>query len=148
MNNRKTRSAAYQQLFHERIVASELLESFAEDDGVYKRLNPFAYNDDIAELEEELKKEFWRIVETELTERQRDVIKLSCQGLTQIEIAKELNVNQSSVTKSIHGNTCYSTGKLSYGGSLKKIKKIVEDDEAIQKILKKINDLREEDWKF
>ena len=73
-------------------------------------------------LEDELKEEFWRIADTFLTNRQREVIKHCADGYTQTEIAKLLNVNQSSITKSINGNVDYKNkkGKIIYGGTKKK----------------------------
>ncbi len=75
-------------------------------------------------LKESLKKEFWRIVNTQLTSRQREVITLVCDGYTQTEIAKKLKVNQSSITKSINGNCDYKNKKRVYGGAKRKMKKI------------------------
>lgn len=146
MERRKNRSDSYQYVIVETVCPNEMLESFSNEDGVYKRLNPFSYNDRIAELEDELKKEFWRIVDTLLTDRQKQVIKLYADGYTQMEIAKMLNVNQSSITKSLNGNVDYKNGKKIYGGARKKIRKIIENDERIKEILKKISELRDENW--
>lgn len=146
MNERRPRSQIYQSLFAERLVASEFLESFSNDEGIYKRLAPFDYNDQIADLEEQLRKEFWRIVE-ELTPRQRQVLRLYADGYTQMEIAKVLGINQSSCVKSMRGNCQYSNeGKISYGGSFRKLKKVIETDERIIDILQKIAALRDESW--
>ena len=93
-----------------------------------------------------MKKEFWRIVDTLLTDRQKQVIRLYADGYTQMEIAKQLNVNQSSITKSMHGNVDYSNNGRIYGGSHKKLKKIIEEDEKIKEILRKISELRDENW--
>ena len=122
---RANRSNAYQHLFGEISVAMEMLESFNEDASIHKRLNPHAYNEAVAELEEQLRKEFWRLVDDNLTARQKQVIELiSIQKLTQQEAAKILGVNQSSITKSLHGNVDYSKKdknnkkkKVVYGGS-------------------------------
>lgn len=146
MEKRPNRSDRYQVLFAETVCPNEMLESFSNEEGVYKRLNPFNYNDDIAELEEELKKEFWRIVDTMLTNRQRQVIRLYADGYTQMEIARILNVNQSSITKSINGNVDYKNKRKIYGGAKRKIHKIIENDERIKEILRKISDLRDENW--
>lgn len=145
---KRCRSDSYQPLFCEVIVAAEMLESYANEDSVYKRLNPFSYNEDIAVLEDELKKEFWRIVDTLLTERQRQVIRLYADGYTQMEIARMLGVNQSSVTKNLNGNCSYTIDGpiVCYGGSKKKLKKIIEEDEKIKDILRKIAELRDESW--
>ena len=146
MEKRRNRSDHYQYLIVETVCPSEMLESFSNEDGVYKRLNPFSYNDRIAELEDELKKEFWRIVDTLLTDRQKQVIKLYADGYTQMEIAKMLNVNQSSITKSLNGNVDYKNKRKVYGGAKKKLHKIIENDDRIKEILRKISDLRDENW--
>jgi DNA-binding CsgD family transcriptional regulator len=143
---RATRSAAYQSLFCESSFPIELLESFSNEDSLYKKLNPFDYNENILLLEEQLRDEFWRLVNTQLTPRQREIIHLLSQGKTQCEVAKELNINQSSITKSINGNVDYKKGKIVYGGSKSRIRKLIEEDERIQSILQKIYDLRNESW--
>ncbi len=111
----KNRSEFYQSSILEISFPHELLDIFSDTDSVYKKLNPFSYNDDIAELEEQLKKELWRIIEDNLTERQKEVVKLYASGKTQIEIAKILGVNQSSITKCVSGDTLIYTSN----GSIK-----------------------------
>jgi len=146
---RPTRSDKYQYILLEQACSHDMLEGFCNDDSIYKKLNPFAYDEKVMELEDQLKKEFWRIVDSLLTPRQKEVIRLYSQGYTQMEIAKMLNVNQSSITKSLNGNVDYKNGKNSkkvYGGIKKKVLKIMEDDEKIKKILKQISDLREETY--
>ncbi len=123
-----------------------MMESFSNDDSIYSRLNPFDYNEDLLDLEDELKKEFWRIVDDLLTPRQKAVLKLASEGLTQMEIAKKLKVNQSSITKSLNGNVDYKNGKKVYGGSKKKILKIIENDEKIKLILNKMQEIRSSKW--
>lgn len=145
MNKRPNRSDKYQALFAEVMFSNEMMSIFTNEDSMEKKLNPFTYNEEILELEDQLKKEFWRIVET-LTDRQKQVIKLYAQGLTQMEIAKKLNVNQSSITKSINGNVDYKNSKRCYGGSSRKLKKLIDDDSKIQTILKKIKEIRENEW--
>jgi DNA-binding CsgD family transcriptional regulator len=154
MNKRQVRSSGYQWIIVETVYPTEMLEAFSNQDSIYKRLNPFDYNDEVMQLEEQLKKEFWRVVEDLLTPRQKQVIRLCADGYTQQEIAKTLNVNQSSITKSLNGNKCYDINKLDngkkgntvYGGCKKKLRKIIEQDEKIQVILKKIAELRDEEW--
>jgi len=123
-----------------------MLENFNNYDSISYRLNPFQYNEELLDLEDELKIEFWRIVNTLLTTRQKEVIKLAASGLTQTEIAKKLNVNQSSITKSLNGNVDYKGEKKVYGGSKRKILKIIENDEKIKDILKRMSELREKRW--
>lgn len=123
-----------------------MLESFCNEDSISARLNPFEYNESLIELEDQLKKEFWRVVDTLLTPRQREVIRLYADGYTQMEIAKMLNVNQSSITKSLNGNVDYKNGKKIYGGARKKIRKIIENDDKIKQILSEMQACREEKW--
>lgn len=146
MERRKNRSDAYQWILLETVCSHEMLESFGNEDSISARLNPYAYDENLMELEEKLKKEFWRVVDTLLTPRQREVIRLYADGYTQMEIAKMLNVNQSSITKSLNGNVDYKNGKKIYGGARKKIRKIIENDEKIKEILAQMKDLREEKW--
>jgi len=144
--NRNPRSSSYQYLILETVCSNDMMEAFCNEDGIYNRLNPFAYSEDVIDLEDQLKVEFWRIVETLLTKRQKEVIQLYSDGYTQMEIAKILNVNQSSITKSLNGNVDYKSGRKIYGGTKKKIKKIIENDERIKIILKKIMEVRELKW--
>lgn len=146
MNKRQNRSDRYQWVLLETACSNEMLESFCNEDSISARLNPFEYNEGLMELEDELKKEFWRVVDTLLTPRQREVIRLYADGYTQMEIAKMLNVNQSSITKSLNGNVDYKNGKKIYGGARKKIRKIIENDDKIKDILQKMAETRDEKW--
>jgi len=141
-SRRANRSDKYQHLLLETACSNEMMESFSTDESIYKRLNPFDYNEEILKLEDKLKDEFWRIVE-QLTPRQREVIKLTCKDFTQMHIAKLLNVNQSSITKSLHGNVDYQNGKKSYGGAIRRMIKITETDPVIQEIIAQINEIRD-----
>ena len=146
MVKRQNRSDRYQWVLLETVCSNDMMEACCNEDSISARLNPFEYNEDLIELEEQLKKEFWRVVDTLLTSRQREVIRLYADGYTQMEIAKMLNVNQSSITKSLNGNVDYKNGKKIYGGAKKKINKIIQSDEKIMEILRRIADVREEKW--
>jgi predicted DNA-binding protein YlxM (UPF0122 family) len=149
---RPNRSDHYQVFFHEFICSSEMMESFCNEDSISARLNPFEYNESLLELEDRLKQEFWRVVDSLLTSRQKEVIHLYADGYTQMEIAKMLKVNQSSITKSINGNVDYKNiidgkgKKTVYGGTKRKLKKIIEMDDKIQEILAQISEIRAEKW--
>lgn len=143
---RKNRSDSYQYILLETVCSNDMMEAFCNEDSIYNRLNPFQYSEDLMNLEEELKKEFWRVVDTLLTPRQKEVIKLYADGYTQMEIAKMLNVNQSSITKSLNGNVDYKNGKKIYGGARKKIRKIIENDDKIKDILKRMDEVRQSRW--
>lgn len=147
MERRKNRSDKYQWVLLETVCSNDMMEAFCNEDSIYNRLTGgFIYDERMLELEDRLKKEFWRVVDTLLTPRQREVIRLYADGYTQMEIAKMLNVNQSSITKSLNGNVDYKNGKKIYGGARKKIRKIIENDEAIKGILTEMAELRENQW--
>ena len=107
-------------------------------------LNDSDYSEDLLDLKAQLMAAFWRIIKTKLTPRQCEVIELYAQGLTQTEIAKRLNVNQSSITKSINGNCDYRNGKKIYGGAKKKLRRIAASDPEIQSILVQMGDIQSE----
>src|SRR3989304_7038134 len=115
MREKSNRSDKYQFVLLECPCSPEMLTEVAEADGIGAQLNPWGYNEELLDLKDQLKKSFWRIVDTQLTSRQKEVIHLYAQGLTQTEIAKKLKVNQSSITKSINGNCDYKSGKRIYG---------------------------------
>jgi len=146
MERRRNRSEKYQWVLLETVCSNDMMEVFSNSDGISYRLNPFQYDEKLIELEEQLKVEFWRVVNTLLTDRQKQVIKLYADGYTQIEIAKMLGVNQSSITKSLNGNVDYKNGKKVYGGAKKKIEKIIQNDQKIKDILNRMNEIREEKW--
>lgn len=137
----KNRSDKYQHLLVETSCSPEMLTEVADSEGIGAQLNPFGYNEEMLDLKDQLKAAFWRLVEEKLTDRQKQVIKLYCDGYTQTEIAKKLNVNQSSITKSINGNCDYKNGRRLYGGSRKKLQKLAENDTEIKVILEKIREI-------
>lgn len=145
---RRNRSDQYQSLYHESSCSHDMLSIFPNDASIHDRLSGgFGYDESILELEDELKDEFWKIVNTLLTDRQKEVIKLYSTGLTQMEVAAQLGVNQSSIAKNLWGNAQYVDNyKRIYGGSSKKIQKLAEASPKIKEILDKINEIRNEKW--
>jgi DNA-binding CsgD family transcriptional regulator len=141
----RNRSDNYQSLFCELCCSPEILNEVANSEGIYSKLNPFGYNEEFFELKEQLRMAFWRIVDKELTKRQKQVIKMTSEGMTQMEIAKKLQVNQSSIAKSISGNVEYLNGgkKRNYGGAKKRIKRAAETDPEVLEILAKLADLQD-----
>ena len=149
VEKRKNRSEKYQHILLETSYSHEMLDHFSNEDSVYAQLNPFdnGYDERILELKEQLLARMWKIIAENLTQRQRKVLEFYAkENMTQMEIAKALNVNQSSVTKSLNGNVDYRKGKKSYGGSKKKIILLAEEDAKVKKILEKIAQLQEEHW--
>jgi DNA-binding CsgD family transcriptional regulator len=119
----------------------ETLTDYSDSRGMPGFLNSDPYCEELLELKDKLHTAFWKLVDSELTVRQREVLHLTAEGLTQTEIAKKLGVNQSSITKSIHGNTDYKKGKRVYGGARKKLVKLITKDAEIQDIFHKISEL-------
>ena len=145
----RNRSESYQWVIVESSCSPEILAELPEQDGLGAHLNPYgtsANSEEIKDLEEQLKAAFWKLVDTHLTKRQKDVLHLMAKGLTQSECALQLNVNQSSIHKSIFGNSDYSNTdscgkkiKRSYGGSRKRLLKLMQEDETIKEIFFKIS---------
>lgn len=142
---KKNRSDRYQNIFAETACSPEMMAEVAESQGLTGKSNLSAYNEKLMDLQDQLRDAFWRIINTQLTQRQREVLKLYADGYTQIEIAKKLKVNQSSITKSINGNCDYRNGKKIYGGAKKKLRRIAAKDSEIQSILKQIADIQDDE---
>lgn len=140
MGKKTNRSNGYQHLFTEQLHSYEMLAEFSESQGLVENYKP-EDKEMLLDLREDLKKEFWRLAKENLTERQFQVIELLAKGYTQIEIAKQLKVNQSSITKSVNGNCDYRNGRKVYGGAKKKLRKLASNDSQIQEIIAKIADI-------
>jgi len=140
MDKTATRSAGYQHVIVELLCSPEILAERSDAQGYSGVINNCAQHEELMDLKDQLIVEFWRLVDTKLTPRQAEVLHLYSEGLTQIEIAKKLGVNQSSITKSINGNCDYKNGKVIYGGSRKKLIKLSKSDPKIREILEKMKD--------
>lgn len=151
MEKRPNLSDKYQSLFYERSCSNDMMESFDNSDSISARLNPFEYNEDLMDLEEQLRVEFWRVVET-LTKRRKQVIKLFADGYTRTEVAKKLKRNQSTTQKNYRGssvvvvNEAGEEEKKFYGGSHKKLRLLIDADEKIQAILREMEAIRASKW--
>jgi hypothetical protein len=118
-----------------------MLSGFDESRSIQATLNPFAYSDRLLDLKEQLSKRLMWIIENKLTKKQKRIIYLYLQGLTQEEISKITGTNQSSIVKSMTGNTVYEGGKKrQYGGSFNKLKRLCNEDSETQEILKEIQE--------
>lgn len=140
MGRKTNRSNGYQHLFAEQPYSNEMMAEFSEAQGLVENYNP-EDREQLLVLREKLRGEFWRLAKENLTERQFQVIELLAKGYTQIEIAKQLNVNQSSITKSVNGNCDYKNGRRIYGGAKKKLRRLADKDPQIQEIITQIADI-------
>lgn len=144
----KNRSDRYQSFYCELLFSNDMMADFSENAGLAASFNDeerAILKEELLDLKEQLRTEFWRLVDEELTERQRSVMKLYAEGYTQCEIARKLSVNQSSITKSLRGNCDYRNGRKVYGGSCRKLQKLAAKDEKIQNIIKRISEIQGDD---
>lgn len=137
------RSNGYQWTIVELPTAPDTLTDFSDLQGLSGRIMSDSTRERIDEIKDQLKIAYWRIISENLTPRQQQVIRLCAAGLTQVDVAKELGVNQSSITKSINGNCDYGNKKKKtvYGGSKKKLVRIAEKDLEVQRLLNELAEL-------
>lgn len=146
-DKKKNRSDRYQSLFAELSYSNDMMSDFSEQEGLVGKSDP-ELKEKYLDCKDRLQVAFWRLVRS-LTPRQQEVIRLYCDNLTQIEIAKKLKVNQSSVTKSLNGNCDYRNGKKIYGGAKKKLKRLAEKDPEVIEILREMTELgSSSDWGY
>jgi len=143
MAQKSNRSNGYQHLFTEQSYSNDMMADFPVSAGLVEKYKP-EDKETLMDLREELTKRRWELAEEHLTERQFEVVKLMSKAFTQIEIAKQLNVNQSSITKSLNGNCDYRNGKKVYGGAKKKLRKVADNDPIMKSILERIAEIHAE----
>ena len=103
-------------------------------------------SDELQDLFGALSERLIFIIDTKLTPRQTQIVRLLfLEQKTQTEVARLLGLCQPSIHKSLLGNLDYRQGGKRYGGALKKIRKLCEVDDDIQRILKQVEELRRED---
>jgi len=137
-DKRPQRSDKYQYLICEILLSSEAWNTFGQ---AQEKNLPLAEEkrEILLDWDAELKVHLMKMIDQCLTERQRDILLMYCSGMTQTEIADKLDINQSSVTKSINGNVDYTNGKHVYGGLKKKFVKIIKRNFDIRPTMKKIH---------
>lgn len=133
--NRPNRSDRYQYLMKETHITPEHWASFQQEE----RDSPET-KEQLAYLHEQLFQRLTLLMRQHLTEKQRQVIALTLEGMTQAEIAKALNKNQSSITKSLHGSQLEHETKK-HGGSFKRLRKVANQDSICQYLQAQIQDL-------
>lgn len=148
-NGKEFKSDEYQYKFYE--IQFEQKDLIKLSNGI--PISP-EYNDKIQEKLDELKilliNRMWQIVEENCTKKQIDVLKLYYkEGMTQVEVAKKLNLTQHTITKSISGNAIYGNGKGKkptkvLGGSIRKLKLILGNDPISNDLLKRMQLIEDE----
>lgn len=127
---RQTRSDKYQYQLLEVSVDVEILDQNEASSAVY--------SEELLDLREKLRLRTRELIVLHCTARQTEVMFLTFDGYTQMEIADILKCNQSSVTKCINGNT---DGNKNYGGAIKKIKRICFEDPDMLEIIRQIDEI-------
>ncbi len=98
--------------------------------------------DELIELRERLMSKVIEIINTKLTSRQSEVIKMIYfEQKTQMEAAYLLNLCQTTVHKILFGNLDYSHGGKRYGGAIRKIRKLTSADEEICEIFRRMDEI-------
>jgi len=137
-DKRVNRSDKYQYIICEILMSAEAWGTFSEAQEKNLPLSE-EKREILLDWDAELKIFLHQMIDECLTERQREVLLMYSNGMTQTEIADKLGVNQSSITKSLNGNTDYQNGKQVYGGLKKKFVKIIKRNFDIRPTMKKIH---------
>lgn len=82
MTKRPTRSDKYQYLLLECSCPHEILATYSNQESIEHALNPFKYDEKVEELMEELRIEFWKVADTQLTQMQKTVLRMRADGYT------------------------------------------------------------------
>lgn len=118
-----------------------LLNNFSTEDSIGAYFNSCAISEEFQQLRQELLTEVMVIIDTALTEKQREVMYMTyVEGKTQNEISNELGKHQTTIHKILQGNIDYNNQKKRYGGALKKIRKLCANSEKIQGILDRMRE--------
>jgi DNA-binding CsgD family transcriptional regulator len=138
-----SRSKLYQHKIVEISFDQSKLNNFPEDSGISSMLADNETDDRIQALREDLLEEIYEIVHGDfLTDHQKKILMMRLVGKTQNEIAEHLGITQSAVHKALHGNIDYKNDKKRYGGIIKKLKKICNNNPNIQYILQEIEKVK------
>lgn len=121
-----------------------VLNNFSTEEGLNAYFNNYASSEEFQNLKRELLSEVMNIIETCLTENQKEIMVMTyVEGKTQNEIAQELGKHQTTIHKQLRGNLDYTNNGKRYGGAIKKIKKLCAKNDKIQEILQQMKDSKE-----
>lgn len=143
-NKAKSKPSTYSN-FIEISIDPTLFNNFSNDQGFSSALGSLATSEEFQTLRNELVRELLIIIETQLTDTQREIVKMTyIEGKTQMEISSILGTHQTAIHKGLCGNLDYSSNRKRYGGALKKIRKLCAKNPKIQEILNRIREKNEE----
>lgn len=126
------------------------MASISETVDLDNQLHSVKYSTRFSELNDQAFARILEIAEKVLTPRQHTVMTMYLEGMTQTEIANKLGCNQSSITKTLNGNCDYknANGTKTYGGSKKKLKKYVLQDNIMKQIMAEMRVCDDLLWKM
>jgi len=134
-NLRIAPSNAYQHVFQEIYFGDD----FAAIVDIFGYSMYESFNDEYQELRKNLLDRVLELANEHLTEKQKQVFDLFLLDLTQQEIAEKLGKTQTTVNKQLVGDIAVNGYYRS--GIFDKLRNISKDDEKIQEILKKIQEI-------
>lgn len=137
-----SKSSSSQYLYREVVVDPTILATVYLGDAKF-HIHEVELKEEFKELQDSLSVAVMEVINTQLTERQREVmIKVYVEQRTQMEVADLLGVCQTTVHKIVSGNIDYSNGGRRYGGALKKIRRLCEGNEEIKEILSRMEEIK------
>jgi predicted transcriptional regulator len=142
---KKNKSDSYQHKIVEISVDPSILSEFPLAESLGSQLNLSKHSERFDELRDSLLNRVLFVINCGLTGRQAQVITLRLEGKTQIQIAEELGIHQTTVHKTLMGNIDYANNKKCYGGAIKKLRKLCNKDVEIQVILEEMESIRAKD---
>lgn len=142
---KRNKSDSYQHKIIEITVDPVVFNDLASDTGLGAQVNLAMHSEEFYDLRQQLIEEITNIIDKHLTKRQAEVIKLRLEGKTQIQIAEQLNIHQTTVHKLLSGNIDYSNGRKRYGGAIKKLQKMCDKNCRVIFLLKRMDDLKTRD---
>jgi predicted transcriptional regulator len=138
-------SLKYQYLLMERTYSPEQWISFEpyivrEAERIFELQKDYEY---LLDCEEELMQEVFTLIFIHGTAFQAQVAKMMYDGLNQVDIAKQLGINQSNIHKAMKGNASFSNRiphkkGVVYGGLKKKLIREVLMSNKIRKLMKEM----------
>lgn len=158
---RKARSREYQWKFRENVYTDDEWKTIAllhpaEQPGIGNW-----FREQLAEYELQLEQLFWKHIDTDLTDRQKEICILLKMAILQNEviaervpelatqqdgaqewIAKKLNVLQCTINTAIRGGFFYEGGVAKrWGGIAQRLSKLIHNDPEMQNIIQTMSDL-------
>lgn len=138
-----SRSDSYQWRIKEFACKQSYLESFDTTQDI-SGLAKVDNKEQLLELQEQLIKRIWELVELQCTDIQKITLKMRwINGMTQQEIADIRGVAQNTIQKTLSGQV-HNNGRYTYKGAYGKIRESLIKDEIGSKILQQIKEIREQ----